>query len=77
MCGGPVTAIDPGPVRRPENWLQWVNESLGAAELQEVRQSVNRGMPYGSPTWASRTAIVLGLRASLRPRGRPRNEIEM
>jgi putative transposase len=77
QANGPVTAIDPGPVRRPENWLRWVNEPLGTAELQEVRQSVNRETPYGSPTWATRMATELGLRASLRPRGSPRKEIEM
>jgi putative transposase len=41
----PFNAIDPGPVVRPENWLQWVNQPLAAAELEEVRRSVNRGTP--------------------------------
>ena len=65
------------PVARPENWLQWVNRPLAAAELEDVRQSVNRGTPYGSAAWASRMAAALGLTASLRPRGRPRKEMEM
>ena len=54
----PFNAIDPGPVPRPENWLPWVNEPLGAAELEEIRQSVNRGTPYGSAAWVSRIAPV-------------------
>ena len=74
---GPVNAIDLGPVARPENWLQWVNQPLAAAELENVRRSVNRGTPYGSAAWVSRIAAELGLTASLRPRGRPRKEMEM
>jgi len=76
-AAGPVDTIDPGPVARPENWLQWVNRPLAAAELEEVRRSVNRGTPYGSAAWVSRMAAALGLTASLRPRGRPRKEMEM
>ena len=72
----PVNTIDPGPVPRPENWLQWVNQPLSAVELADVRQSVNRGTPYGSAAWVSRMAVELGLVASLRPRGRPR-KVEM
>jgi hypothetical protein len=46
------------------------------AELDQVRHSVNRGSPYGSAGWVSRMAAQLGLRASLRPRGRPRKEMK-
>jgi hypothetical protein len=34
---------------------------------------VNRGTPFGSADWVQRMAIDLGLEASLRPRGCPRN----
>ena len=73
----PVKGIDPGPVERPEPWIQWVNQPLAVAELDEVRRSVNRGTPYGSDAWVSRVAAELGLAASLRPRGRPRKELEI
>jgi putative transposase len=74
----PVEGIDPGPVeRRSENWTQWVNQPLTATELDEVRRSVNRGTPYGSAAWVTRIATELRLAASLRPRGRPRKELEI
>jgi putative transposase len=63
-----------GPVRRPGNWLEWVNQPLTAAEMEAVRRCVNRGGPYGSAAWVARAATALGLESALRPRGRPRKE---
>ena len=65
-------ALHPGPVPRPANWRHWVNEADDPGQLAALRNSVNRGAPWGGPTWAERTAVHLGLEASLRPRGRPR-----
>ena len=61
-----------GPVPRPRRWLEWVNEALTDKELEALRQSVNRGTPYGSAKWQAATAERLGLESTLRPRGRPR-----
>ena len=67
-----AAALQVGPVPRAEPWLDWVNGPLEEAEVQHVRQSVNRGTPYGSLGWVERVARSLGLEASLRPLGRPR-----
>jgi putative transposase len=64
--------VQPGPVRFPENWVRWVNEPQTDGELELLRASVNRGVPYGSETWIERIAPLLGLEFTLRPRGRPR-----
>ena len=64
--------IHPGPMRLPEGWVQWVNEPQTDGELERLRASVNRGVPYGSETWIDRTAPLLGLEFTLRPRDRPR-----
>jgi putative transposase len=63
-----------GPVRRPSNWLDWVNEALTAAELDAIRRSVKRGAPYGSATWVAKAAEEMGLEMAVRPRGRPRKQ---
>jgi putative transposase len=63
-----------GPVERPRNWLEWVNQALTAGELEALRRSVNRGAPYGSAGWVEQTAERLGLQATLRSRGRPRQQ---
>jgi putative transposase len=65
-------ALDAGPVARGRDWLEWVNQPLTAEELAAVRQSIERGSPFGSETWQQRTARRLGLESTLRPRGRPR-----
>ena len=57
----PLNGIDPGPVPRPEPWIEWVNQPLSAAELDQIRHSVNRGTPYGSVGWVSCIAAQLGL----------------
>jgi putative transposase len=67
-----VQALHPGPVPRPAKWRQWVNETDDPGQLAALRNSVNRGAPWGGTAWAGRTAARLGIEASLRPRGRPR-----
>ncbi len=64
--------VDPGPVPRPGNWLEHVNEPQTQAELERLRESLCRGRPFGELVWMEQTAQRLGLQASLRPRGRPR-----
>ena len=59
------------PVDRPSDWTAWVNEPQSATELQALRQSVNRGCPFGAEAWRDSTAAQLGLHATPRPRGRP------
>jgi putative transposase len=62
------------PAGRPRGWLNLVNEPLTEAELQALRQSVQRGTPYGSNVWMKRSAQRLDLGSTLRPRGRPRKQ---
>jgi len=62
------------PVERPRNWRQRVNQPLTAAELKAIRRCVNRGQPYGSDAWVSRTVKKLGLESTIRPRGRPKKQ---
>jgi hypothetical protein len=53
-------------------WLPWVNENPVDSSLEQIRQCVNRGTPFGSVEWVARVAVRLGLEASMRPLGRPR-----
>jgi putative transposase len=73
-CRGGEPRLDPGPVRRPEPWLAYVNEPQTEAEVERFRQSLQRGRPLGDAAWMEETARRLGLEASLRPRGRPRKK---
>ena len=58
----------------PRNWRSWVNKVESEAELQAVRNSVKRGLPFGDHQWTKSSAVRLGLESKTRPRGRPKNE---
>jgi putative transposase len=60
------------PLDRPRNWDKLLDERQAKLELESLRTSVNRGRPFGSETWAQRTARRLGLEFTLRQRGRPK-----
>ena len=67
-----LIGTDEWPVRPPLNWRAAVNRPDSAAELEAVRRSVNRGVPYGEPSRQKRTATRLQLESSLRPPWRPK-----
>ena len=56
----------------PRDWLRIVAGVQPKRQLELVRRSLLRGQPYGSETWTQRTAAVLELQSTLRPRGRPK-----
>jgi putative transposase len=70
----PEGLLTVGPVAKGTRWTNHVNGAETDLELQRLRQSVNRGTPFGSETWAEAIAAALGLESSLRPRGRPRKK---
>lgn len=73
FAGGKRAALlDPGPLPRGEEWLDWVNQPQSEAELAALRKCIERGTPFGNELWQHATAERLGLEASLNPRGRPR-----
>ena len=60
------------PVDRPADWATIVEEVPEVETLQSLRQSIDRGCPFGEQGWAQRIALRLGLTSTLRRRGRPR-----
>ncbi|MEW6250847.1 MAG: transposase [Planctomycetota bacterium] len=69
MPQAPVLSV--WPVDAPDNWVERVNRPETLAELDELRECLKRGRPYGSPAWQATTAEQLGLDSSFHPRGRP------
>ena len=63
--------LDPWPVSIPDDWLEHVNQVQTTEELIALRNSVNRGQPYGSPDWLSDMVDRYGLESTVRTRGRP------
>jgi len=62
------------PLRRPADWVKWVNTPLTEDELSALRRSVNRGSPFGETSWRDRMVRRLGLESTLRPQGRPKKQ---
>ena len=60
------------PAKKPANWLRLVNAKVGDAQVERLRESIQRGRPYGSERWVKATAKKLGAQSSLRDPWRPR-----
>jgi putative transposase len=60
-----------GPLGLPKDWLARVNRALSKSELSAVRESVQRGQPFGDESWQHKIARQQGLEHTFRPRGRP------
>jgi len=63
--------LHPGPVDRPQNWIDLVNEPLEEGQLKGLRLSLNRSRPYGGQAWVHEVARRWKLAHTLRGRGRP------
>jgi len=65
-------ALTEWPVARPPDWSDLVQLDV-VEEIQELRQAVSRGSPYGPDDWRVQIAGQLQLSSSLGSVGRPRN----
>lgn len=66
------TLLSPWPIPSDKNYLLLVNTEELEDELKTIRNSVNRGAPYGSSTWLADVVSRFGLGSTLKPRGRPK-----
>jgi len=64
--------LSPWPIARPSGWTHRVNSALTPAEEEAIRRAIQRGQPFGDPSWQVKTAQRLGLVSTLRPIGRPK-----
>jgi len=64
--------LSPWPMKRPREWVKFVNGSERESELEDLRSSAQRGRPFGSEDWMIKIAKQLGLEATMNPRGRPK-----
>src|SRR5882672_6500260 len=65
------------PFDRAADWVEWVNAAQTEAEIEALRRCVNRGTPYGTETWQTQIAAMLGSKSTLHPRSRPRKQLEL
>ena len=72
LAASAADLLDDGPTDLPRDWAARVNEPLAPEELKALRNSVQRGAPFGSGKWTAKVVDKMGLQHTLRPRGRPR-----
>ena len=58
-----------------EEWIEYVNTPMREAELNTIRNSVNRQAPLGDEKWQVETATKYGMLSTLNQRGRPRKDV--
>jgi putative transposase len=63
--------LSPWPFPRPDSWPDIVNAPFSLETLQRVRESAQRGAPFGNEQWQQRTAKELGIESTIRPAHRP------
>lgn len=73
MSSPPVT-LTSAPLPLPSWWAEFVNLPQTAAELEQIRTSVNRQRPYGDADWMASQAKRASLEQTLRDFGRPRRQ---
>lgn len=61
----------PWPVDPPVDAESWFADGSASAELDRIRESIDRRRPFGAPWWQAQVASENDLMPSLRPRGRP------
>ena len=60
---------------RQRRWNAYMHQTPDADELAAIRRSVERSLPFGDPAWVARLSEKLDLDLTIRPRGRPRNQV--
>ena len=64
--------LSEGPLKLPSNWDKLVNQIESPDQLDGLKNSINRGAPFGGTNWKTKTALRMNLESTLRPRGRPK-----
>jgi putative transposase len=60
---------DPFPIVLPEDWSAFVDTPLTEAEIEKVRNSVNRHTPFGNESWQEELCVKMELESTIRRRG--------
>lgn len=58
----------------PRTWQAWGNSAQSEPEVDALRHSLHRGLPFNNSNWVKSIAARLILESNMRPRGRPRKE---
>jgi putative transposase len=64
--------LDGLPTTLPHKYRDWLNQKESEESLQEIRNAVNKGTPYGAMNWVEKMVKKFDLLLTTRTRGRPK-----
>jgi len=64
--------LDRLPGQFPDEYLNWINTVEPSEEIETIRRSVNKGVPYGRERWVDSMVAAYHLETTLRSAGRPK-----
>lgn len=64
--------LDQSPVDLPGDYLKWINTPEKLDDLDMIRTSVNKSVPYGNRTWVEEMVSRHHLESTLKAPGRPK-----
>ncbi len=68
--------LSKGPLSLPRNWNRLVDVLPNQTLIDDLQRCTQRGRPFGTDIWTTRTASGMELESTLRPRGRPKGSIK-
>ncbi|MCK9344994.1 MAG: transposase [Candidatus Pacebacteria bacterium] len=70
-----VELIDLPPINLPIDYKQWINAPEKQDEVDTIRISVNKSVPYGGEGWVEKMVVKHKLESTLKSPGRPKKRI--
>lgn len=64
--------LDQAPIQLPDDYIKWINTAEPLEELDIIRRSVNKGVPYGREQWVDKMITTFHMENTLRQAGRPK-----
>ena len=62
------------PTDLPDDYVKWINTVDKPDDLNTIRVSVNKSVPYGKELWVEKMVSKHHLESTLRSPGRPKND---
>lgn len=59
----------------PDNYVEWIDSGERADDLNTIRSSVNKGIPYGKQQWVEKMVSKYHLDSALKSPGRPKKKL--
>ena len=66
--------LDELPIDLPDDYIKWINTADKPEDINVIRNSVNKSVPYGRDTWVEKMVSEHHLESTLRSPGRPKNK---